>query len=119
MDGAGYENCTPRRRCRETPLSVASQLNMIELEIDALFSDLAGLVVAGFFIDPPTVGPLFGVGISKMIAVAGAGQKNGDQQNDAYGRHEKPAFAKERVHDGANPWKLMLTVFSSAVWPKT
>ena len=84
---------------------------MIQFEVDALFTNFAGLVIASFFVNPPPVCPLFAFHISKLIAVAGTGQKYGAQQNNAQGRGDKSTFGKERFHDGANPQELMFSLF--------
>ena len=66
--------------------------------------DLAGFVVAGFLIDPPTVGSVFAVAISQVIAVTGTGQKNRGQQDKGKGCGNESTFGKHPSHGESNPF---------------
>ena len=59
--------------------------NMIVFQVDSLFFDFAGVVVAGFFIDPPTVGPFFTFAESEVIPIKHTGQEDRDENKDGCG----------------------------------
>lgn len=70
----------------------ASSSNLVVFSMDAFSLDFAGVIVAGFFIDPPTIGSIFSIGITQLITLTRTGQKNYGQQNYAQGRCDELFF---------------------------
>jgi hypothetical protein len=77
---------------------------MVVPAMDSFFANLAGFVVTGFFIDPPTVGSVFAVAVSQVIAVTGTGQKSCGQQDKGQGCSNESTFGKHPPHDESNPF---------------
>jgi hypothetical protein len=76
---------------------------MVVLAMDTFFTDFAGLVVAGFFIDPPAIGSVFTIVVSQVIAVTGTGQKSRDQQDKGKDCGNHSTFGKHLSHGESNP----------------